>query len=535
MNLNRIPRAAAMCGLVWLATHGVTTSQAMAEPGLNNPAEVCASPVAKLDKFKHLRALSLELRGHPPSGEEYAELKELDDVPEAWIEAWLESPEFADRTVRWHHSLLWNNITGENLISASSRLSVSSGIYWRPGTIALRLRGRSIPCLNEPATFDAAGDPVMIEQPDGTRREGFVELEGPYWEPDTTIKACALDARDRLVAESGSPCGERATILDLSCGCGPNMRWCATGQTMRAVLESMGEQADRLVRDMVTERQSYMHLFESQDLDFNGPLAHYWRYQTQVPGTIYNHPAPLDTARLPDLAFNDRDGWERVHQGPHHAGILTTPAFLLRFQTDRARATQFYTKFLCQPFQPPPNGIQTNESAALESPDLQERDGCKYCHALLEPAAAYWGRWVERSSGYLDQASYPAFSAECETCARTGKQCSTVCRSYYMLDRSHDSMMPFSGYLSSYLWRADKHVDYIDQGPSLLARGGMTDGRLPRCIAQRSAESMLGRALTQREVDELVPELAAVFSDADYSYHELIKAIVTTPTYRSVR
>ncbi len=285
----------------------------------------------------------------------------------------------------------------------------------------------------------------------------------------------------------------------------------------------------------VTERQSYLELFESQDLDFNGPLAHYWRYQTQIPGTIYNHPAPMDVSRLPEIPFDQKDTWETVQQGPHQAGILTTPAFLLRFQTDRARATQFYTKFLCQPFQPPPNGIETNESAALESPDLQERDGCKYCHALLEPAAAYWGRWVERSSGYLDETSYPAFSSECETCARTGKQCSTVCRNYYMLDRSHESMMPFSGYLSSYLWRADKHTEYIAQGPSLLARGGMTDGRLPKCLAQRSAENLFGRSLTQREHEELVPKLAAVFSRDHYSYHDLIKAIVTSPTYRSVR
>ncbi len=515
-----------LCGAFW--STGASAQQ------LYNQAEVCAEPVAKQDKFKHLRALSLELRGYPPTPEEYAQLRELEDVPEEWVDQWLSSEDFAGRTVRWHKGLLWNNITRENIINPNMSLGRSSNIYWRTGTIATRLRGRNIPCLNEPATFDDSGAPVMKQQADGTQREGYVEVT-PYWDTSTTVRVCALDAQDRLISEGGTACGTRTTILDFSCGCGPNLRWCATGETRRAILESMEQQTDRLIAKMVTEKQSYMELFTSQDLDFNGPLTHYWRYQTQVPSTVYNNPNPVEVEQLPEVDFSNQESWHTVHQGPHYAGILTSPSFLLRFQTDRARATQFYTKFLCQPFQPPPNGISTKEEAALESPDLQERDGCKYCHALLEPAASFWGRWVERSAGYLDQDNYPAYNSSCEECAKTGKQCSDSCRRYYQLDTSHDSMTPFAGYLSSYLWRDVKHMDYIEQGPALLARTGMTDGRLPGCIAQQSAEYYFGRALTEQETQELVPELALIFTRSNYSYHELIKAIVSSPLYRSVR
>ncbi|MEC9440892.1 MAG: DUF1585 domain-containing protein [Myxococcota bacterium] len=527
-NLTRQPSLLSALCLLILGASSPAMAQAV------NADETCAPPEQAQDKYKQLRTLSLELRGHPPSAQEYADLEQHDRVPEAWLDEWLSSKAFAERTVRWHKSLLWNNVTGENLFNANSSLRSTSGLYWRSGRIATDSRGRNISCLNQPAQFDADGEPIMWPQEDGTQREGYVRV-APYWNPDITLKVCALDARDRLISASGTPCGERTTIADPSCGCGPNLRFCATGTQRRDILQAMGEQIDHMVRDMILEGKSYETLFTDRYAKLNGPLAYYWRYQTGVSATVVNRPVPMNTDLFPDMRFDQQDEWVEVDHGEHYAGILTSAGYLLRFQTDRARANQFYTNFLCQPFQPPPNGIQTNEEAAKEEPDLQQRDGCKYCHGLLEPAAAHWGRWPERGAGYLSPSIYPAYSEQCESCAKTGLRCSSACSSYYVRDVNDDRMESYAGYLSSYLWLSDKHRPNIEQGPKLLARSGFADGRLSRCVARQSAEHLLGRELTSSEQDELLPQLTRAFASSDYNYAELVRAIVTSPAYRRVR
>ena len=62
-----------------------------------------------LDGHRWLRAISLDLRGVVPEPEEYAQLVG-DEVPEALVDAWLDSDAFIERAVRTHRALLWNNV-----------------------------------------------------------------------------------------------------------------------------------------------------------------------------------------------------------------------------------------------------------------------------------------------------------------------------------------------------------------------------------------------------------------------------------------
>ena len=43
--------------------------------------------------------------------EKYTALHELDDVPLAWIDAWLASDKFAEQVARHHLKFLWNRVT----------------------------------------------------------------------------------------------------------------------------------------------------------------------------------------------------------------------------------------------------------------------------------------------------------------------------------------------------------------------------------------------------------------------------------------
>jgi len=266
----------------------------------------------------------------------------------------------------------------------------------------------------------------------------------------------------------------------------------------------------------------------------NGPIAFFWKYQTAVASRLRFDPAPLDHATLPYIKYTDDDKWIKVKLGPEHAGILTTPAFLLRFQTNRARANRFYNTFLCQPFQPPDSGIPVSDAAALAQPDLQKRAGCKYCHALLEPVSSFWGRWTENGAGYLDFTRFPAHSAACEKCAKTGQGCTNDCKRYYFMKALSEPEKDYLGMLKGYVFMQKVHHKHIKAGPRLGALEAFADGRLPDCVAHKTAARLLGRELSEDE-RTWAKQLSIAFVQGGYSYRDLVRAVVTSDVYRRVR
>ena len=74
---------------------------------------------------------------------------------------------------------------------------------------------------------------------------------------------------------------------------------------------------------------------------------------------LAGHRIPFHT----DLRFDESDRWVEIELPEQHAGILTSPAYLLRFQTNRARASRFADAFLCEPFTPPAGGLPASTEA----------------------------------------------------------------------------------------------------------------------------------------------------------------------------
>ncbi len=244
-------------------------------------------------------------------------------------------------------------------------------------------------------------------------------------------------------------------------------------------------------------------------------------------------PLPVAEDRLPALGYDQAATWEKLDLGEEHAGILTSPAYLLRFQTLRARANRFYTAFLCQPFQPPPGGLPA-PSETVPVLDLQQRDGCKYCHGLLEPASAYWGRWTPAGGGYLDPALFPPMREECRSCAARGQWCVSECNQYYVTSALTAEEEPFLGWLEAYEFRRPEHESHVEEGPARLALESVVDGRLQTCAAKNAVRWLLGRETTADD-QAFVAELAAGLVDSGWSYRAMVEKIVTSPIYRSAR
>ncbi|MCO4761044.1 MAG: hypothetical protein KC502_06035 [Myxococcales bacterium] len=526
--MKSLSRVIALALALW-----VLPAAAVATPPMSNPLQVCPVDAPKLDRFTFLRSLSLDLRGNVPTVGELQQLKGHKDVPESTIDAWLSSDEFAVQAVRRHRDLFWNNITNVRAPANPTYLRKSGQLYWRSGgNVAIYVRGDRVPCLNKPATWDADGQIEYTEQADGTKREGYV-LVSPYWAPNNKIKVCAHDAQAIKVSPAGKTCGGYGTYHDPHCGCGPNLRWCHYGASNTVLMQSFSNSLDRSVAELIKKDAPYIELFTNKTMWVNGPIVFFYQHQLHQT-RIRMEPAPFDVSKLPKLAYTDINKWVEIPLGSQHAGALTHPAFLLRFQTNFARANRFYNTFLCQPFQAPASGIDVSAVTATSQPDLQQRPGCKYCHALLGPVSSYWGRWTESGAGFLNKADFPATRADCETCAKTGQLCSTECRRYYLTKATADPEKPFLGMLNAYVFRQDVHKHYIEQGPRLMALGAVADNRLPRCVAKRTAEWLVGRQLQGKEL-EWAQELALDFVKNGYRFRSLVRDIVTSDIYRRVR
>ena len=387
-------------------------------------------------------------------------------------------------------------------------------------------------CGDFEATFDSNGRPIPIEQPDGSLQEGWVWVE-PFWAPTTSIRVCAFDAQEARISPLGTDCATEAGRRDGACGCGPDLQWCSLGSQHTKVLAAMSEEVELRVQRIIEQDLPWLELFEGSVGFMNGPMAHYFRHRTGVPGGARFTEVPVDPDAIPELDFTQEDTWVEVDLGAHHAGVLTSPAFLLRFQTGRARADRFYNEFLCQPFQPPDAGLPDVDDPS-PTLDLTVRAGCKYCHALLEPAAAHWGRWTPSGGGYLDPAAFPAYDETCAQCGAGQVDCSEQCNRYYVTNEFAPELDPYRGWLQAYAFLEERHEPNVELGPELLVNQGIVDGRLPRCAAERAATWLLGRppgAADQAWLDSLADDFVA----SGYRWPSLIKQIVLSDRYRSVQ
>lgn len=496
----------------------------------------CPTDEEMLEPTAYLKLLSLDLRGVVPTIEEYEQVVALGDVPEEWIDQWISEEPFVERIVRFHKDLLWNNVSDTSLLSAAFRFRTTNGVYWRTAP-SDDYRGQTTYCGDFEATMDYSEDeefgyPVPVELEDGTLQEGWVWVS-PYWDPENPIRVCAYDAQQREYSPTGTRCDSTDAPADTDCGCGPDLRWCALSNTHLKVSEGFTKDLDLRVADNIREDRSYVDLLTGRYGYVNGPMVDYLKHRRDVPATIRLTESPYDIEGLPDLSFTDEENWQRIDLGENHSGILTSPAFLLRFQTNRARSDKFYNAFLCQPFQAPETGLEGLEDATATL-DLTARPGCNGCHALLEPAAAYWGRWTEQGAGFLDEALFPPFEESCERCVTEGYTCSDVCRRYYLSDLIANEQLPYLGMLNSYVFLDDEHREHVAEGPELLVKKALGDGRLGQCVSKRAVQHFLSRDLRAEE-SEWVDALMIDFVASGYRYKTLVKAIVTSDSYRRVR
>lgn len=535
-------------GLALWAWQGPPTAQA--QDGAATDALRLAE-TASLDKTAYLKRLSLDVRGHVPQWEEYAALDEAEDVPEALIDDMLDSEGFREVMRHYHRDLLWANVSTIQYIQFHwdlARVNVTNegqthlihymrrrSAYYRGGPDDPE--NVSIPCGGWEATFDEDGRPETVcDDETGRCLEGWVWVE-PYWEPGTEVKVCAFDAQEAEVGEGGVACGSRGSRRETTCGCGPNLAYCDAGFGVNVQLtvgESLAEQMLEVIDWVIREDRPYHEILTTRRSFLNGPLAHYFRHQLDLAANVTMTPSPLEGDFLPDIAWND-PSWVPVLQGEEHSGILTSYAFLLRFQTNRGRVNQFYNAFLDSYFDAS-KGVNSPDCVE-SSGDLTKMCGCQKCHVAVEPWAAYWARWKQQGGGYLDPARFPLYDDDCRTCAEMGiGTCPNHCRQEYVLQAVPAEREPYVGYLRGYEFLKEQHQVHAEAGPRLWVERTLQDGSLAEGVVSKMWVHFMRRPFDGGKADtEIRRQLVFRFMESGYDIKALVKAIVTHPTYRRIR
>jgi hypothetical protein len=271
---------------------------------------------------------------------------------------------------------------------------------------------------------------------------------------------------------------------------------------------------DRDVRDLLTGRATMV----------NGPLVQFYRSGAGSTccgnGLNFNYVAPVslvEPQRLPDLMPQDVLTWRRVEdRGPNAAGLLTTPIFLAKYGTRRARAHIVYQAFMCRQFV-----AENLELMPSEEPNLMVRPGCASCHAALEPMSAYFTRVTESGWTFLPASLFPAQNSACAT--RNGALPGN-CTAFY--DR------PFSTATTGMLRGAYGSPANADAGPIGLGRSIVASPEFAQCVARNVAESFLGRSMGTDD-RPMLTSLATALQSGNYRARALMRAMLRSSAYRS--
>ncbi len=537
----------------------VALAVALVAPGAQaQVAKSCDEPHA-LDKYQLLRRLSLDLRGRVPSYAEYRALDSVDTVPTATVAAYLASADYQRTMRRYHEDLFWPNVTDVDInfnaaaissivikdkTTALSSMGSGRRKMWRGDSDAsTTTNGRACGAFEQthfdpkyPGQFRPDPAYIFTENQSGTvvKQEGYRKVH-PYWAPTTTVNVCAFEAQETLVSDkNGTSCNSMEALNIPECGCGPGLRSCygPKKNVANVILEAMREQLGRKV-DEVTSGKPYTDLLLSTTTEVNGPLSWWKKYLGKLYALNQVYTPADDGEELADLDFTDQATWKPVDRKGLHAGVLTLPAYMLRFQTNRSRANRFRNNFECSPFVPPAEIETVADGCAESGTDLTARCTCRYCHRILEPLAAHWGQFSEAGTSFLNPTEYPRSKPGCVS----GKP-TNLCRRFYVTDSSADA----PGSLLSYQYADAQHpavAPALDGGPRKRVNEIIANGVFGKCTVKRLFANYVKRDMhvTGENLDELdtLNQLSADFATHGYDLKWLAQQIVELPQYRSLR
>ncbi len=336
------------------------------------------------------------------------------------------------------------------------------------------------------------------------------------------------------------------------CGAGPNLRWLhrhtnwqtaliPTDRTRKPILDALNEQLLRLVDDYTSGERPYSELLTTRRAHYNGMLMHWRKYLAARLNSSrpYNDYVPEDGDFPEPIDWNS--DWQVIERSGVHAGILTLPAYTLRFQTNRGRANRFRIAFRGQYFQPP--DVDDKEGCEQITDDLVNRCVCRKCHETLEPLAAHFGAISERGSLMLTGFTKEfATEAECDYQSNLDGFVDTRFCLYLYRETVTSQSDPTPVWRLNALQWADGAPEHatteknFDAGPRVMAQEAIDEGVFARATIMNLFRFLFHRdmlldSVTSDSELNLLDELQKEFEEHD-DIKRLTKRLVMLPAYR---
>jgi hypothetical protein len=285
-------------------------------------------------------------------------------------------------------------------------------------------------------------------------------------------------------------------------------------------------EAVRFLDDLFQSDRDFRQILTGKHTFVNGPLAQFYAHIQRgnccgpeaAFGMLEEKEPLFDPNNVPpDLEPQDVSTWKEVtDRGAHASGILTMPIFLEKYASARARGAVLYSAFLCKSFV-----AESQQLAPSTEPNLMVRQGCKTCHATLEPLAAYFARIEPGNFVFLPQGEFPAHSAACRL-DKNGKLTGN-CNALY------DAA--FSDARGATLRSAYGSMEHADETPAGAGKDITAMPEFSRCAVQRVTSSFLGRPMTPDD-EALLAALTDTFVKSGYHMRALVRAVMQSDAYR---
>lgn len=247
-----------------------------------------------------------------------------------------------------------------------------------------------------------------------------------------------------------------------------------------AIINSLGKQSAGLAASIVYENYPYTMLLEPNVTAIDGTIAHFLKQQHHFNiQKLGFKPEAISAAKSITITDNKFNLLKVNDASGNTAGILSTFGWLRRYSKNRTRANELYERLLCRKF-----ASELPKVFPADPGNLREKEGCAGCHSTLDPLADFFLGFGEGGDLY------------------TGGQ--TPVNTYF---------------------NAQYGTNLTD-----LANIIRNDQAFATCTAQNVFKWLVGRQFHQNE-DSLRSSLAQYLIATNYSFKELVYAVVTHPVF----
>lgn len=163
-----------------------------------------------------------------------------------------------------------------------------------------------------------------------------------------------------------------------------------------AVMRSLSRQAAGLATAVVVNNFPYTKILEPGLTAVDGAIAHFYsqKHHFRI-NELDLDPEIVDIlsrVSLPDTRYKLL---KTSATNPNTGGILSTFGWLRRYDKNRTRGNELYKRLLCRDFTADLPRVFPQDPG-----NLRETEGCKGCHATLDPLADFFKAWGEGADLY---------------------------------------------------------------------------------------------------------------------------------------